>query len=195
MTGLDKILEQIKKESDEAVSEKLSDAKGRADEIMNSAKAEVEDECEHIKSQGKRQAKDIEDRASSAADLYKRKAVLSEKQRIIAEVFDKAEQRLLNLKGSEYYDTVMNMAIKNALNQEGTIIFSKEDLDHIPTDFEMRLNARLKGGRLSLSKETRPTGGGFILSYGGVEENCTFKALIDASRESLADKVQDILFN
>ena len=195
MTGLDKILEQIKKESDEAVSERLSDAKGRADEIINNARAEVEDECEYIKSQGKKQAKDIEDRASSAADLYKRKAVLSEKQRIIAEVFDKAEERLLNLKGAEYYDTVMNMAIKNALNQEGTIIFSKEDLDHIPTDFEMRLNARLKGGRLSLSKETRPTGGGFILSYGGVEENCTFKALIDASRESLADKVQEILFN
>ncbi len=195
MTGLDKILEQIKKESDEAVSEKLAEAKGQADDIINKATAEMEDECEHIKTSGKRQARDIEDRAASAADLYKRKAVLSEKQRIIAEVFDKAEERLLSLKGPEYYDTVMNIAIKNALDQEGTIIFSAEDLAHIPSDFEMRLNARLKKGRLSLSKETRPTGGGFILSYGGVEENCTFRALIDASRESLSDKVQNILFN
>lgn len=195
MTGLDKILEQIKKESDEAVSEKLNEAKTRADDILKQAEAEVKDECEHIRTSGSRQAKDIEERAVSAADLYKRKAVLSEKQRIIAEVFDKALERLTSLKGTEYYDTVMDIAIKNALDQEGTIIFSKEDLAQIPSDFEMRLNARLKKGRLSLSKETRPTGGGFILSYGGVEENCTFKALIDASRESLADKVQEILFS
>ena len=195
MTGLDKILEQIKKESDETVSEKIGEAKSRADDILKQAEAEVKDECEHIRTSGKKQAKDIEERAVSAADLYKRKAVLSEKQRIIAEVFDKAEERLRSLKGSEYYDTVMDIAIKNALDQEGTIIFSREDLAQIPSDFEMRLNARLKKGRLSLSKETRPTGGGFILSYGGVEENCTFKALIDASRESLADKVQEILFS
>jgi len=195
MTGLDKILEQIKKESDEAVSEKLTEAKTRADDILKQAESEVRDECEHIRTSGIKQAKDIEERAVSAADLYKRKAVLSEKQRIIAEVFDKACERLNSLKGAEYYDTVMDIAIKNALDQEGTIIFSKEDLAQIPSDFEMRLNARLKKGRLSLSKETRPTGGGFILSYGGVEENCTFKALIDASRESLADKVQEILFS
>ena len=195
MTGLDKILEQIKKESDETVSGKLAEAKKQADDILSKAGEEVKDECEHIRARGKRQAKDIEDRAVSAADLYKRKAILSEKQRIIAEVFDKAEERLKKLSGSEYYNTVMDIAVMNALPQEGVIIFSKEDLAGIPSDFEMRLNGRLKGGRLSLGKETRTTGGGFILSYGGVEENCTFGALIDAARESLADKVQDILFN
>jgi len=38
MTGLDKILEQIKKESDETVSKKLSEAKDRADSILEEAK-------------------------------------------------------------------------------------------------------------------------------------------------------------
>ena len=195
MTGLDKILEQIKKESDEAVSEKIESAKSRADEILKEAENEAKGESEQIKSHGIRRAKDIEDRAVSAAELYKRKAVLSEKQRIIADVFDKAEKRLNDLSGSEYYDTVMKIAIKNALAQDGDIIFSEKDLKNVPSDFEMRLNAQLKGGKLKVSDKTRETGGGFILSYGGVEENCTFKALIDASRESLSDKVQDILFS
>ena len=31
--------------------------------------------------------------------------------------------------------------------------------------------------------------GGFVLTYGGIEENCTIKALFDAKREELSDKV------
>ncbi|MCR5211199.1 MAG: V-type ATP synthase subunit E [Lachnospiraceae bacterium] len=194
MTGLDKILEQIKKESDETVSEKLAGARNRADSILEEARAEVKGECEHIESQGSRQAKEISQRAQSAADLYKRKAVLGEKQRIISEVFDKAVEKLNSLSGSEYYNTVIKIAVKNALPREGKIIFSQKDKDNVPSDFEMRLNAQLKEGSLKVSEDTRPMDGGFILSYGGVEENCTFKALIDASRESLADRVQEILF-
>ncbi len=194
MTGLDKILEQIKKESDETVSEKLDAARNRADSILEEARAEVKGECEHIESQGSRQAKEISQRAQSAAELYKRKAVLNEKQLIISEVFEKALEKLKSLSGSEYYNMVIKIAVKNALPREGKIIFSKKDKENVPSDFEMRLNAQLKGGSLKVAEETRPIDGGFILSYGGVEQNCTFKALIDASRDSLADKVQEILF-
>ena len=36
--------------------------------------------------------------------------------------------------------------------------------------------------------------GGFILIYGGIEENCSFRAMLDANREHLADKVNELLF-
>ena len=45
-----------------------------------------------------------------------------------------------------------------------------------------------------MSDETIDTTGGFVLSYGGIEQNCTFKALIDAEREKLTDKVTKVLF-
>ena len=36
--------------------------------------------------------------------------------------------------------------------------------------------------------------GGFILCYGGIEENCSFDAIFDSAREHLQDAVQRILF-
>ena len=49
-------------------------------------------------------------------------------------------------------------------------------------------------GLLTLSEETRPMRGGFVLSDGEVEVNCTFEALVRAQRERLEREVAEILF-
>ena len=36
--------------------------------------------------------------------------------------------------------------------------------------------------------------GGFVLVYGGVEQNCSFAALFDTARDSLQDKLHALLF-
>ena len=195
MAGLDKILGSIKAESDEAVAKRIGDAKTRAEEIKKSAEESVRDECRSIEERGKRGAEDTVSRAESAAALLKRKTILSEKQDIIAGVFEEAEQKLISLPDDQYVDTIMKIAVKNALPEEGTIIFSDADKKRLPTSFEKDLNSRLKAGKLILSSDKIDTVGGFVLSYGGVEQNCTFRALIDAGREKLTDKVSKVLFD
>ena len=49
-------------------------------------------------------------------------------------------------------------------------------------------------GLLTLSEETRPMRGGFILSDGEVEINCTFEAMVYAQREKLEREVAQVLF-
>ena len=51
-----------------------------------------------------------------------------------------------------------------------------------------------KGRQPELAKEPKELDGGFILVYGGVEENCSFKALISAKKDELADKVHQLIF-
>ena len=65
----------------------------------------------------------------------------------------------------------------------------------VDAEYMKVLAAKKKGGSLELT-ETVPDGmdGGFILTYGGIEENCTIKALFDARREELSDKVNRQLF-
>ena len=195
MAGLDKILGSIKAESDEAVAKRIGDAKTRAEEIKKSAEESVRDECRSIEERGKRGAEDTVSRAESAAALLKRKTILSEKQDIIAGIFEEAEKKLISLPDDQYVDTIMKIAVKNALPEEGTIIFSDADKKRLPTSFEKDLNSRLKAGKLILSSDKIDTVGGFVLSYGGVEQNCTFRALIDAGREKLTDKVSKVLFD
>ena len=54
--------------------------------------------------------------------------------------------------------------------------------------------AKEKGGNLTISKESRNIDGGFVLVYGGIEENCSIQALFHSEREYLADKVHENLF-
>ena len=57
-------------------------------------------------------------------------------------------------------------------------------------------SAALSGaGMLTLSEETRPMDGGFILSDGAVEVNCTFDTLIRLQRGALAGEVAKVLFD
>ena len=49
-------------------------------------------------------------------------------------------------------------------------------------------------GQLTLSEQTRPIRGGFILSDGAVEVNCAFETLIRMQREGLERQVAELLF-
>ena len=66
----------------------------------------------------------------------------------------------------------------------------------MPADFEKKIEAAAQenGGRLTLKKEPKEIPDGFILVYGGVEENCTLKALFDAKKDQLQDRVNEMLF-
>ena len=86
------------------------------------------------------------------------------------------------------------MVEKFSLPQPGEIYFSAADLARLPADFDSRLEKAAKGA-LQRSSETRPIDGGFVLTYGGVEENCSIEALFYAAREELQDKVHALLFS
>ena len=79
---------------------------------------------------------------------------------------------------------------------DGEIFFSPADLAKLPEGFADRIEetAKGRGGSLKISKEGRNIENGFILAYGGIEENCTLRAMFDAKRDELSDKVHRILF-
>lgn len=65
-------------------------------------------------------------------------------------------------------------------------------LDKVVTGASALLNGT---GMLTLAEETRPMDGGFILSDGAVEVNCTFDTLIRLQRGALAGEVAKVLFD
>ena len=88
------------------------------------------------------------------------------------------------------------MLEKYAQPGDGVICFNEKDLKRMPQGFaaEIQKAAEAKKGTLTLSSEPKEMDGGFILVYGGIEENCTLKALLDAKKDQLQDKVSEILF-
>ena len=196
MTGLEKIIQEILDEADSAAAEVLAKAKLQAQAITDEAKKQGEIQSRNILQQSEVDAADCLSRAKSAAALQKRKRILAAKQQIIQEVINRARQQLYSLPQEQYFAMILKMAVKYVLPQKGVIAFSKTDFERLPEKFEAALNdaVKEKGAALQISNETRDIDGGFILIYGGVEQNCSFQALFEAEQEKMLDRVHELLF-
>lgn len=196
MTGLDKIINQILDEANNSAKETLEEAREKAEEIMSQAREEAGKKTEEILRKSEEAVKNHRERAVSSSDLMRRTALLEAKQEVISQVLAKAYERVVSQEESRYFEMVKEMLGKFALAQKGEIYFSQKDLDRLPSGFEKEIGriAGENGGTLTLSKEAKKIDGGFILAYGGIEENCSIKALFDSRKEELQDRVQKVLF-
>ena len=196
MTGLEKILIEIEDEAKNAAAATVKVAQQDADALIAKAKVQGEEKSIAISKQSEADVSDYLSRAKSAAALQKRKSILNAKQEMINAVIEKAQDTILHLSDKEYFDTILKMIEKHALAQDGEIAFSPVDLKRMPSCFEAQINKAIskKNATLKVSKDTKNINGGFVLIYGGVEENCSIDALFDAAHETLQDKVHEILF-
>lgn len=196
MAELDNILEQILEASRDAAEKTLSAARKEAEEILMQADKEAEQEIQAIRLRSKKNVADMLSRGSLRANLRYRQGLLSCRQSLIQQVLSETMEQLKNLETEEYFGTVIRLAQKFALPQEGQIHFSKKDLSRLPAGFETTLKEALKekGSVLHISEIPENLDGGFILSYGDIEENCSFDALFASSKDDLKDLVSPILF-
>ena len=140
--------------------------------------------------------KSYEERLRSSAALKKRQAILAAKQAIIEEMLAAAHRELLAKPDEAYFAWMEQLLSRFVTDRAGEIYVSKRDLERMPDDFPAKIEkaAQEKGGSLVLKKEPREIDGGFVLVYGGVEENCSAGALFASQRDELADKVHAMLF-
>lgn len=201
MSGLDKMKSRIFEEAEQSAAELLDQAKKDAEKIVKDAVEKAGADAEHIRVKAAADAKEYAKRAESSADMNRKQALLAAKQDVIRSVLEDAYSQVMNMDDAAYFEMLGKMLgkmlDKYMLAQDGAICFSKRDLDRMPKSFAEKIDAsaKAKGGKLVISEEARKIDGGFILVYGGIEENCTIKAVFDAKREELADVVKRQLFS
>ena len=196
MTGLEKMKSQILDEAKALADSKIAEANRRAEEILEEAKADAEKSVASISQRSDKDVANYRERIISSIDLQKRTKLLAAKQEVIAQVLDQSYDRLKTMETGEYFAMLLKLAEKYVLPQEGIMYFSQADLGKMPESFksDVKKLAETKGGKLNISGEGRNIENGFVLAYGGIEENCTLKAIFDAKRDEFADKLHHILF-
>ena len=187
---------QILDEANHSADTKIAEAKAKAGQILEQAKAEALAQAEMISNKAQADAGTHIQRVASSCEMQRKQGILRVKQSVIAEVLSKAYDEVVNLETGSYFDMIRRMLDKYVLPEKGEVYFSESDLKRMPAGFETEIEkiAASKGGVLKLSGEPKAMEGGFVLVYGGIEENCTVKALFDAKRDELSDKVQEVLF-
>ena len=197
MTGLDKIIEKIGLDAKNAGAEVQAKADEHCAEILSNAQAE----CDKIDAQAQSDADalraDILARGESGAQMQRKNRILTAKQEMIHSVIESAKNKLLGLDGIDYFVLLGKLAEKYAQPGDGVMYLSAADLARVPAYFRGTLAdiGAKKGGSLTLSDESRDLNGGFVLAYGGIEENCTFEAMFEENKERLQDVVREKLFS
>lgn len=196
MSGLDQMLARIDADASKEAAEILRSARAEAADIAAAAKAERDAKAAELAEKSARDTAVARDRIAASLEQQHRTALLAAKQQIIAEMLGKAYDAVLALPDDRYFAFLRQVLAAYVQPRAGEICFSRRDLDRMPEGYlsELQAVAQEKGGSLTLSGETRAMDGGFVLLYGGIEENCTVRALFDARREALQDQVHALLF-
>lgn len=198
MTGLEKIIKAIESEAKASSDMIIAKAQEESEKILALAKSEAEAKSKAIAQKPASEVKAIINRAESGARLIKRQTILNAKQEMINVIIHKAKKKLISLPDTEYFQIILQIVEKHAHPQKGIIMFSKADLERLPTGFEDSINETIKDikdASITISDQyVAKLDSGFILIYGDIEENCSFDALFSGAKEELQDKVNAFLF-
>lgn len=192
MDGLKEILSKIDSDNaaeiKEYVSAQNAETQKMTDEIVNSARSEAE----KILADAAKKTAQLSENSKSSCALYEKNRLLTEKLNIINNAVDTAAHSLKNMDSDEYFKAVETLVIKYSHDGEGELLMNERDRAAVPDGFMESLNKKLKekNASVSLADENARIDSGVIIRYGGIEENCTFGALIGEKR----DEIRDILF-
>ena len=194
MNGIEKLTQQITADAQVEIDAILAEAQANADAITADYAQRAEKAAAERLAKGTEAAAQREERLVAMADMERRKDLLAAKQDMVGKAFDKALEQLCNLSDDEYVAMLTKLAVAASASGKEQLIFSQKDRTRVGKDVVMAANEALNEGHLTLSEQTRPMRGGFILSDGAIEVNCSFETLVRLQRGEIAGEVANVLF-
>lgn len=196
MAGIEKMTEAIIADAKQEADSIISKAQSAANDEKDKAFEEISKESGRMSENLDRELEDFRARAESARDLARRRMILEKKQEIIARMVEKIRLSLHDAESDNYFSQIYKMFEKYCRPEEGTMHLNSKDLGRVPSDFSTRIEsiAKSKGGSVKIAQQPAPIEDGFVLVYGGTEENCTFRSLIESEKESLYDEINRMLW-
>ena len=177
MNGIDTIIQRLNTDAKAETDALLEKARQEAAAVAARYQAQADKEAADLAARNERLAAEREERLISAAQMEARKTVLAAKQAVMEETYAKALEKLRNLPEARYVEVLTELLLQAAPHGVGEVLFSAQDRETVGQAAVDAANGK-SGGKLTLSGETAPIQGGFILKDGNVEVNCAFDTLV-----------------
>lgn len=196
MSGLDEILNIIDEQRIQNEESIIGAANQKAAAIRSEGEQKAQKAYSEQLEKGQTDAKRDFVNACASVDSDMKRKVLDSKVKLIDSAIEATLERLAKLPEDEYFAMLKRLAEQKLRNGSGVISLSANDLKRLPADFEtdIRLSAEKLGGTLEISKKPADISDGFILSYGLISENCSFRAIIESERDEVRDTAAAKLF-
>lgn len=196
MAGIDDILNIIENQQKQTEQSIISAAEKKADAIKKDGDEKAAKAYEEYITRAKEQADRDFENACKSADAEMKRRILACKVRCIDSVIDKTVEKLRNLPDEEYFALLEKLAARLIRKGDGVVSLSEKDLKRVTKDFEKNLNksAEKFKGSIKLSDIPADIEDGFVLTYGLISENCSFRAIMEADKDSVRDTAAKVLF-
>ncbi len=197
MNGIEKIIARIESDCQAECQQILDAANTQAQQLISDAEQAAQREYGAIIAQGKRMAEQNRLLIVSAASAEAGRRILAVKQKMLDRAYDLAMEQLCAL--PEKAEFLAKLICRASTSGRETVIMNPHDRQSIGSQtVELANNMLAASGKppeLTLSERTGDFRGGFYLSAGNIETNCTFELLISKHRGSCAAETAKALFD
>ncbi|HIH97733.1 MAG TPA: hypothetical protein HA346_01810 [Thermoplasmata archaeon] len=186
--GIDKIIERIEQSAGERIGAILKEAERQVKEIKERAKREAEEAGKKLEVETEEKCGIVEERLTSNARQQAKREMLLTKEELIKEAFDRAREKLTQLKESEYREILKKML------EEGKRLAGAEC---VVVPCKAKDGEYIKSLGYQVSKESVKGSGGAIIRSkdGSISVDQTFEGIIDRNWNELRIKVARALFS
>jgi len=196
MTGLEKIQEKILAQSKVNCDQIVANANEEAKAILINAREKAAELSDEIIRNAEALSEKKNVLAKSGAESITRNRYLEVRNAIINDIISAAYEEIEKFSDEEYFDILKKLCIKNIVPGEYVMHLNSVDLARLPDGFEDSINSEIyKTAAVFIKKEAADIENGFILTGGGVEINCTFRAIFDEHMDNLKDRLNKELFS
>ncbi len=183
----EKIINQIKKDSENQIKQILKEAEKQASTVTNEARKKANLESEKIILETKKQAENLKKIIISKANQDTKKEIMNAREQLIDECFSKAHHKLSILKDKEYEQLVKKL-MKDGLKKLGgkcTVLVSREADKKIAKELNINIDGNIE------------TSGGIILKSldGRIILNHTFDGILKREKNKIRIKLGKQLFS
>lgn len=190
MAGIENILSIISSQQKQTEKAIISAAEKKADGIITEGNEKAVKEYEEYLKKAKIQLALDYDNAVSSVDAQMKRKALAYKVKCIDGIVEKTISKLNSLSDNEYFAVLEKLVLHKAGSGKGILFLNNKDLSRVTENFKNTV----KNLDIEISAEPVDIENGFILTYGLISENCSFRAIIDAERDSVRDIISRELF-
>lgn len=185
--SVEKIIQQIKKDSEEEIKKIIDEARKQASDIIKKAKEEAKAEAKKIILEGKRKGEALKKAMIAKAKQENKKAITKVKEELINKCFTDAYHKISKLRGKEYEEIVKGMIREGErkLGKNCKIIITREEDKKIVDEMGLTVAGKTNasGGIVLRSSDDK-----IIIDY-------TFDSILERNKEKLRIEVGRILFS
>ena len=191
--SLQDIKKKIESEAEQEAEEIIEKAREQAEKIKLSAEEEIRKIKEQYDKKLEAERPEIFRRKRIVANLETKKMELGSKRYLVDLAFSKSVEHLAGMDKNKYQQFVSALLEKAAGDGEGLLLVGENE-QVITEEWIEGFNKKHKT-HIVLDKKRMKTAGGFILSKGRVDVNCTFEALVKSLKEDIEIDVFNKLFS